>query len=126
MAGRKPIVPFDKRGGVIVVSRNLLESRNYRTLTPYAKSLMVLMQIHWRNDKPVDYGIEEASQKIPCDRRTAMKAFKQLQDRGFITCVAHSMFNSRTQSKSRSWRLEWMPYEYGEPRNVWEKWRDEN
>lgn len=126
MSKKKQPLPFDKRGGVVAIRRPLLESENYLTLRPQEKVLITLLQIHWRNDKPVDYGIEEAAKKIPCDRRIAMRAFKVLRERGFISLVNESIFNSRTQSTSRSWRLEWLPYNSKEPSNKWEQWKSEN
>lgn len=126
MSKKKQSLPFDKRGGVVAIRRPLLESENYLTLRPQEKVLITLLQIHWRNDKPVDYGVDEAAKKIPCDRRTAMRAFKVLRERGFISLVNESIFNSRTQSTSRSWRLEWLPYNSKEPSNKWEQWKNEN
>jgi hypothetical protein len=79
------------------------------------------MQIHWRPYTPVDYGLREAEEKIPCARNTASKVFKELREAGFIDMVDESLFNSRTQSKSRTWRLTWMPYNDRPPTNNWEK-----
>jgi len=121
---RKPL-PFDRRGSSIVVRTHMINSEAYLALTPYAKVLITLLQIHWRNDKAVDYGVREAAEKIPCDRRTAMKAFKLLETRGFIKMMEYAMFCSRTQSKSRSWRLEWLPFNGKPPVNTWEKWRSD-
>lgn len=100
---------------------HLIRSKQYLSLMPQAKVLMLLMQLHWRSDKPVDYGVREAMEKIPCSKRTAMKAFDQLEGRGFIHLVEYAWFSSRTQSKSRTWRLEWMPLNDQPPRNTWEK-----
>jgi hypothetical protein len=123
MGGRKKYkIPFDNRGGTVITPRRLYDSRNYLTLTARAKALMPLLHIHWRNDKYVDYGIREASEKIPCDRRTATKAFNTLEARGFITMIEYALFNSRTGSKSRTWRLEWMPSNDQLPTNKWEGW----
>lgn len=82
--------------------------------------------MHWNNYKPVDYGVREALKKIPCAFGTARKAFKELQDRGFIELVDHSIFSSRVESKTRTWRLTWLPYDSKEPTNEWEKWTNEN
>ena len=113
-------LPFDQRGSRIVFRTHLLKSQAYLTLTPQAKVLMTLLHIHWKNDKLVDYGIREAVDKIPCSDKTASKAFKQLQVRGFITCIEESLFSSRTQSKARGWRLEWLPFNDRPPANTWE------
>lgn len=118
-------IPFDSCGGVVVMSRFMLNHENYLTLPPQAKILMQLMQEQWRDEKEVDYGIREASEKIPCSRKTAMKAFDILRDRGFITLVDESLFSSRTNSKSRTWRLTWMPWMSRTPTHKWENWGDE-
>ncbi len=123
---KKHTLPFDNRGGVIVLPLRMITSPIYQNLTPQAKHLIVLLQIHWRNDKLVDYGIREAMQKIPCSDKTASKAFKALQERAFITCIDESFFSTRTQSKTRSWRLEWLPFNDRPPANTWEKWSNEN
>jgi hypothetical protein len=123
---KKHQIPFDSDGGTIVSARRLYASNNYLTLSPYAKALMPLLHSHWRHYKLVDYGVREAAEKIPCDRRTAIKAFKQLEHRGFISCIEQSVFSSRTQCKARGWRLEWLPFNDNFPINTWEKWTDEN
>jgi len=104
----------------------MLHSENYRTLYPYAQQLILHMQIHWRGEKPVAFGVREAMKVLRCDKRTAMKAFNDLQKRGFIIKVGESLFNSRTKSKARTWHLTWMPFNWLEPTKEWEKWTDEN
>jgi hypothetical protein len=117
---KKHALPFDNRGGVVVLSLRMIKSPTYLSLRPQAKVLMILLQEHWRNEKYVDYGIREAPEKTPCDRRTVTKAFDQLQERGFITCMELAFFSGRTQSKSRIWRLEWLPFNDRPPANTWE------
>lgn len=123
---RKNTLPFDKRGGVIIKRRLMIESCAYLSLSSHAKALTELMQVHWRNDKPVDYGVREAETKIPCGRQKAMNTFKELREAGFIVMVDESLFNSRTQSKSRTWRLTWLPYMDNKPTNDWETQLDKN
>jgi hypothetical protein len=121
VAKPKHTLPFDKRGVRVVIQRCLLTSAAYLELSPQAKALVHLMQVHWRPDKPVSFGVREAEQKIPCCRRTAMSAFKELQDGGFIKLIEESRFCSRTQSKTRTWRLTWLPWNSRAPSNEWEK-----
>ena len=124
---RQSKMRFDKRGGVITVCRQMIESPNFQTLTSYSRSLITLMQCHWRPDKYVDYGIREAMTRLCCSDKTARRAFDQLQERGFIVCEEQSLFSSRTQSKSRSWRLTWLPYGFDcDPTNDWEQWGAKN
>ena len=119
--GKRFKQPFDQHGRALVTSTYLIKSEPYLTLMPQAKVLMMLLQLHWRADKLVDYGIREAAEKIPCDPKTASKAFKQLEELGFIKCIEQSIFSSRTMSKSRTWRLEWLPFNDQPPRNTWDK-----
>jgi len=123
---KKSQLPFDRRGHAVVMYTHMLWHENYLTLSPQAKVLMQLMQQHWRDEKEVDYGIREASEKISCSRATAAKAFNMLRERGFIVLEDESMFSSRTNSKSRTWRLTWMPFCGRKPTNDWEIWIDEN
>lgn len=123
MAGRKKTkLPFDSRGGVVTIQRRLLNSDAYLGLSPWAKSLIHLMQRHWRHDEPVGFSVRQAQAEIPCSKDKAMEVFKELQEAGFIRLVDESLFCSRTQSKSRTWRLTWLPYNYHyAPTNDWEK-----
>ncbi len=125
MSKKKPKLGYDQRGGVMAVSRAMRESYCYESMPPTAKVLMDLLQMQWRNDKPVSYGVREASQKIGCTKDTASKAFNILLNRGFIVCFEQSSFNSKTGSKTRDWRLTWMPFDYKNPTHSWEKWTPE-
>ena len=122
----KTKIPFETRGGVCVLARQMLNHENYLTLSAQAKVLILLMHEQWRDEKEVDYGIREASEKIPCAMNTAAKALNLLRRRGFIRLVDESMFSSRTNSKSRTWRLTWMPWLSRKPTNDWEEWGNEN
>jgi hypothetical protein len=123
MAKKKPKLGFDRRGGVMVVSRGMRESYVYESMPATAKVLMDLLHMQWRNDRPVAYGVREASSKIGCTPTTASKAFKILHERGFIVCHEESFFNSKTRSKAREWRLTWMPFEGRNPTHDWGKWQ---
>lgn len=119
---KKANLPFDRRRGVVSTQRILLESSAWISLSAQAKSLMALMQQHWRNDKPVAYGVREAMLKIPCAKRTAQNAFAELEAAGFIRQEdEHVYFDERSQRKSRTWRLTWMPYNGKFPTNDWEQ-----
>jgi hypothetical protein len=122
MARKKQSLPFDKQqGGVIAIQRRLLESVAYLTLSPQAKALITLLQVHWRNDKPVAYGVREAMAKIPCSKLKARETFTELSEKGFIEMIDEAWFDSRTGSKSRTWRLTWLPWYGKAPTNEWEK-----
>ena len=120
MARKKNSLPFDKSGGVIVTQRRLLESEHYLSLSVYARCLLTQLHLHWRNEKPVAYGTREAAQKLGCDRRTAMKAFNELERKQFIQMYDAAEFNSQRGSKARTWILTWLPFSNRKPTNDWE------
>ena len=105
----------------MVIQGVLMRSGPYLRLPAPAKALLHLMHVHWRIDQPVGFGVREAEEKIPCSKRTAMRAFHELEEAGFIRMVDESLFCSRTQSKARTWRLTWMPWQGKPPTNEWEK-----
>jgi len=128
MSKQKTKLPFDKNGGVVTINRRLLNSEAFLTMRPSENKLFLLLQAQWRPDRPVGYGVREAATKIGCAINTAAKAFDELQKRGFIICEKQSLFNSRNGSRTREWRLTWMPYTWSgyvqPPSNEWEKWED--
>ena len=109
----------------MAVSRAMRESDSYKSMTPTAKVLMDLLHMQWRPNKLIAFGVREAGKNIGCKPETAGKAFKMLQDRGFIFCETESLFNSKTGSKAREWRLTWMPFECRDPTHDWEKRKPE-
>lgn len=121
MARKKQSLPFDKAGGVVVTQRRMYSSTAFLNLSPQAKALREQMQVHWRNDKPVAFGIREAEEKIPCSKKIAIRAFKELEKNGFIVMVDECFFDSTTNSRSRTWRLTWLPFNGRAPTNEWEK-----
>ncbi|MBV7586875.1 helix-turn-helix domain-containing protein [Pseudomonas sp. PDM33] len=118
---KKSSLPFDKRGGTVVIQRRLLSSPEYLALTAQAKVLLTLLQRHWTPAGPVGFGVRQAEEEIPCSRTLALRAFKELEQAGFIALVDESLFCSRTQSKTRTWRLTWLPcWRNRAPTNEWE------
>lgn len=115
-------MPFDSVGGVVRMQRRLLTSERFIKLSAQAKALLFLLQRHWTPNGPVGFGVRQAEAEIPCSRATAMKVFKELQEAGFIVLIDDSVFCSRTSSRTRTWRLTWMPcWRNRAPTNDWEK-----
>lgn len=120
MAKKNPM-PFDKRGGVVAIPRRLLSSPEYLALSAQAKVLLTLLQRHWTASGPVGFGVRQAEEEIPCSRTLALRTFKELEAAGFIVMVDESLFCSRTESKTRTWRLTWLPcWRKRPPTNDWE------
>lgn len=87
---------------------------------PMSRLLMVYLQMHWKIDKPVSYGVREAAKKLNCTANTACKLFNDLHEKGFIRLNEESIFNIWKGSKPREWRLTWCPYGNGNfPTDEW-------
>jgi hypothetical protein len=124
MAKNKSRLPFDKNGGTLVTQRRLYSSSSWLQLSPQAKVLMILMQRYWTPMGPVGFGVRQAEEEIPCSRTLALRVFRELIDGGFIVMVDESLFCSRAQSKTRTWRLTWMPcWNNRASTNDWERQR---
>lgn len=126
MAKNKRGLKFDNHGGVCAIQRRLLRSPAYLKLPAQAKVLIHLLQVYWRPDKPVGFGVRQAQKDIPCSRAKALECFNLLQEAGFIVLHDESLFNSREGSRTRTWRLTWLPEGYSSgydklPPNDWEK-----
>jgi len=121
---KKSRLPFDSTGGVVVTQRRLLASSAYLGLSAQAKVLIILMQRHWTPAGPIGFGVRHAQQEIPCSRTLALRVFDELIEAGFIVMVDESLFCSRAESKTRTWRLTWMPcWNNRAPTNDWERGR---
>ncbi len=120
---KKHTLPFDREGGFSTIQHRLLRSDAYLGLSAQAKALMHLMQVYWRNDEPVGYGVAEAQQKIPCCKKIASRAFKELESHGFIEMQDDFIFSSRVSMRTKTWRLTWLPYKSQKPTNDWKNWR---
>jgi len=127
MSNKKMKLSFPT-GAKIVIIKRLIESEVFLTMPPPANKLFLLLHSQWRPHKPVGYGVRQAAKKIGCAKNTAAKAFQELEKRGFIIREEESFFDSRNGSRSREWRLTWMPYTWhGNDKpasNEWEKWED--
>lgn len=123
MAKRKRALPFDKRGGSIVIQRRMLESPQYLALSLPARCLLPLLQCHWRNEKPIDFGCRQAATLLNCTKDTAGRVFGELEAAGFIAKVEESHLDtfSGKGNRPRAWRLTWLPYLDKPPTNCWEK-----
>ena len=99
---------------------SLKDSPKWLGLSMQSKVLISLLQIDWRIDRPVPYSVSEAMNKIPCARGTAQRAFKELEEAGFIVSCGFKMDEVK-KIKSRHWMLTWLPYQNDGPTNNWDQ-----
>lgn len=106
-------------GGVIALPRQMIRSDAYKHLSTNARALMILLQDVWRPFEPaVHYSVRRAGENLNISRNTAAKAFLELTDHGFITCVEQSDW---LNGKARVYKLTWVSPNGGAPSNLWKK-----
>lgn len=68
------------------------------------------------------FSVKRAKDALGVSKPTAIKAFDELSNKGFIDLVnQHEWLNGR----AREWRLTYLPYKGREPTDEWEDWRSE-
>ena len=114
---------FKESGGVIVLPLKMINSSAFQNLSAKSVKLLMLMQVHWRADKAIDYSITQTTLSIKCSRSTASDLFKELIELGFIALVEEADFYA---NKARSWRLTYRPYLNREPTHDWKNCEPKN
>ncbi len=114
---------FKESGGVIVLPLKMINSLAFQNLNPKSVKLLMLMQVHWRVDKAIDFSISQTIRSIKCSRGTASDLFKELIELGFVALVEEADFYA---NKARSWRLTYRPYLNREPTHDWKNWEPKN
>ena len=84
----------------------MLESAAWRSLTPSARAVYIeLVRVYnGRNNGFIGLSVRCAAERCRINKDTAAKAFKQLQETGFIECVTPGGF-SRKVPHATEWRL---------------------
>jgi hypothetical protein len=108
---------FSRPDGVLGVPRVLVRSPAFRSISPRAVMLLLVLQDVWRPPLgSVHMGERDAAKRLGCSQRAAGRAFDDLRDAGFIVCVNESDFLS---GKAREWRLTWLPCGNRAPTDEW-------
>jgi hypothetical protein len=91
------------------LSHFLLASAAWRSLDPVARSLFVEVAQRYTgfNNGSIGLGVREAGVALHVKPETAGKAFKALQDRGFLVLQRESSFDQKRLA--REWRLTIFP-----------------
>jgi hypothetical protein len=90
--------------------RWLLDSPAYLSLTCPARAVLVEIARSYDgfNNGRIGLSVRRGAERCNIAPGTAKRAFEELQDRGFIDCVAKGAFSRKTQHASE-WRLTWWP-----------------
>lgn len=103
----------------------ILISEAYRSLDPVARSLLTELAMieNGKNNGSLWLSVADATDRLGLsDARPAMRAFEDLQDRGFIAMTKDSHFSIKTAetSRARCWAITWLAFGNKPPANSWQ------
>jgi hypothetical protein len=102
----------------------MLTSQAYRSLSCYARCLLTELGRRYNGDNNGDIplSIREAAELLNCHKDTAAKAFRDLEDRGFIRVRVRGAFNVK-QRIATTWILTEYRYDDQPPTKQFMKWK---
>lgn len=112
---RKPNVTgrTDKAPRFVMLPHGIMESAAYASLDLTARCLLAELIYLYRGDNngAIYLSAADAAARLgQADKRPVLRAFGDLQDRGFITLAkdAHFAVKASDTSRARCWRLTWL------------------
>ncbi len=107
---------------------SVLLSEAFRSLDLVARcQLLELVMIeNGKNNGSLWLGVQDSTDRLGlADARPAMRAFDDLQDRGFtrMTKDAHFSVKAAETSRARCWRITWLPFDGAPPTNEWRNYQ---
>lgn len=106
----------------------VLISEAYRSLDLVARALLteIVMLENGKNNGSLWLSVADATDRLgQSDARPAIRAFDDLQDRGFIrmTKDAHFSVKASDTSRARCWRITWVAFDRKPPSNEWQDYQ---
>ena len=101
-----------------------MDTPAYQSLSPNARCILMELMKRYNgfNNGNVGLGCREAGDAIGRSRNTSMRAFKELEDRGFIKCRELGAFTRKNRMATT-----WLLAEYGflgeRPTKEYRNWR---
>lgn len=109
------------------IPHRILLSEAFRSLDPTARCLLIELTMieSGKNNGSLWLSIRDAADRLGItDARPVMRAFDDLQDRGFtvMTKEAHFSIKASETSRARCWALTWLSWGGKPASNAWEKY----
>lgn len=88
----------------------ILRSDGFRALSCAARCVLIEIAYgyHGNNNGRLGLSVRTAAHRCRLARGTASRAFRELQEVGFIECMAKGAFSLKSRHASE-WRLTWLP-----------------
>ena len=105
----------------IQVYKWLWDSEVFNTLGPYSKLLYLAIRKRYNgnNNGDIPYSYREAEAELNCSNKPIPRAFRELQERGFIVPTTKGAFSWKRRfegvGRATTWRLTELPQDYPMP-----------
>jgi len=121
--GKKAKIPTRGKG-FNRMCRVMFDSPAYRDLSLAARALLDEFTHIYRPERngALSISTKNAARQLNCNERTAIKAFQELIEHGFLMLTEGHYWQQR---KAREWRLTFEPCNNREPTDEWEQWTPE-
>jgi len=102
----------------------MLASQAYRSLSCYARCLLTELGRRYNGDNngEIPLSIREAAELLKCHKDTASKAFRELDDRGFVRSHIKGAFKLKVRHAT-TWILTEYRYDDQPPTKEFMKWK---
>jgi len=109
-------------GQFIPLPYNMLQSDAWRDLN--GNSARVFLELHMRfnggNNGQIFIGMDRIATRLGISKSTVSKAFKELEEKGFIAKVKDGKW---VRGQATEWRLTNKPFKNAPPTNDWRQWK---
>lgn len=111
-----------KEGQYIGLPYTMINRPSFKALKPDAVRILIEMHLgfHGVNNGKIGFSYQKAQECLHSGSARAKRAFNQLQEHGFLVCLAQSSFNMKTK-KAREWEITLQPMPNGPPSHKWKK-----
>ena len=118
---RKKNNRIQRSGPYFAIYQDMFNSDAFRSLNCKERCLLLeLFAFYQPSREDVFLSTRDAAKRLKIHRDTACKAFKTLEDRGFIRLTQGALWQARL---TRTWRLTFMEYQGREPTDEWRDYK---
>ncbi len=112
------------KGNFVMVRHDIMRSAAWRGLSTNARCvwLEIMFRYNGGNNGEIPLGCREAGEFCNISKNTAWKAFRELEDKGFIKIGQYSNFTCKYKRSTR-WIVTHEVFEGKAPTNEWRGWK---
>ena len=112
--------------------RHTMETEAWRALSPFAQAVYPWLKLEWRgpranNNGKIALSVRQAAERVGMARHTTMKAYHELQAKGFIVMRQHAQLGTEGAARTAEFEITELPMPGGDDRDgrhLYRQWRE--